>query len=95
MQGRKDEEAELRALGVMGPMGWHPDARHYDHKNFAHLDGSFEHCTCNEATMYRLISDRHGFVPGTFTGVYVETGEQLPRELQKFWGMIWHLGRYQ
>ena len=86
MHGRKDEEAELRALGVMGPMGWHPEAEvhHYDHNNYEHLDGVFTHCTCTEATMYRLISERPRFWPGSFTGCYAETGEQLPRDQQIF-----------
>ena len=85
MHGRKDEEDALRALGVMGPMGWHPNARYYDHNNYEHLDGVFEYCTCTEATMYRLISDRPGFPAGTFTGCFIRNNKQLPMNLQKFY----------
>ncbi len=93
MHGRKDEEQELRALGVMGPMGWYPDAEDYDHNNCEHLDGTFTHCTCTTETMYRLISERPRFWPGSFTGCYVETNEQLPREQQIF-GKLGSADRY-
>ncbi len=77
IQGREDQLKELRSLGVKGKLRWS--------RSPTNRPGVFEGCVCNEATMFRLVSDWPGFKPRTFTGYFVNNDYQLRPKWQKFW----------
>ena len=79
IRAREDQREVLRGLGVAGEMNWE--------RSTSQTPGVFSQCDCNEATMYRLISDWPGFHAGTFTGYWVHSDVHLLASHQKFWGL--------